>query len=65
MRRLLWALGLAVLSCGGDGGTGPAIVASMEVTPGSWLAVGVEDTLLVTSTGLQNMTPAPSEIITL
>jgi hypothetical protein len=45
MRRLLWALGLAVLSCGGDGGTGPAIVASMEVTPGSWLAVGVEDTV--------------------
>lgn len=45
MRRLLWALGLAVLSCGGDGGTGLPAVASVEVAPESWLSVGVGDTV--------------------
>ena len=45
MRGLLWALGLAVLSCGGDGGTGLPAVASVEVAPESWLSVGVGDTV--------------------
>jgi len=45
MRRLPWVLGLAVLSCCGDGGTGPAAVASVQVAPASWLAVGVGDTV--------------------
>jgi Xaa-Pro aminopeptidase len=34
------------------------------VIPGTG-AVGVEDTLLVTANGMENLTPAPSEIITL
>jgi Xaa-Pro aminopeptidase len=34
------------------------------VIPGTG-AVGIEDTLLVTSRGLENLTPAPTEIIEL
>jgi Xaa-Pro aminopeptidase len=34
------------------------------VIPGTG-AVGVEDTLLVTANGMENLTPAPSDIITL
>jgi len=45
MRRFPWALGLAVLSCGGDGGTGLPTVTSVQVAPASWLAVGAGDTV--------------------
>ncbi len=45
MRRWVWTLALAALSCGGNGGTDVAVVASVEVAPEAWLFVGVGDTV--------------------